>query len=313
MVLRKVVSVSIALSFIIVLATGIWSYFTPYSRVVATLHTAFGVVFTAGVALHLKHNFRALKAYSKGKIILWIPVLMLLLVGAAYFQMEPFRALMDVGARFKAIQPQKISPSMYEVIEMNMDKDIAISVDVLRSEHYWHPQMAIWVEDENGNYLETLFVSKATAKRLFFGGRSKYNFKTFDQSKGASSDYRRVNALPVWSHKRGVQYADGLYVPSNEDHFPDAITGETITDNFKLLTSMDRSSKFRLKIELNVAFDDNEFYSEFDFPDDDVYHSGTGQLGQPSIVFDTLIDLEDGTKYYLMTLIGYDFQQIGKY
>ena len=59
------------------------------------------------------------------------------------------------------------------------------------------------------------------------------------------------------------------------------------------------------RVELNVAFDDNEFYSEFDFPDDEVYHSGTGQLGQPSIVFDALIDLEDGKNYYLMELIGH--------
>ena len=60
-----------------------------------------------------------------------------------------------------------------------------------------------------------------------------------------------------------------------------------------------------LNIEINVAFDDNEFYSEFDFPDDDTFHNGTGQLGQPSIVFNTAIDMKDGKDYYLMELIGH--------
>ncbi len=39
-------------------------------------------------------------------------------------------------------------------------------------------------------------------------------------------------------------------------------------------------------------FNDNEFYSEFDFPDEEVYHNGTGQLGQPSMIFETAIDFK---------------------
>ena len=54
-----------------------------------------------------------------------------------------------------------------------------------------------------------------------------------------------------------------------------------------------------------MAFDDNEYYSEFDFPDDDVFHSGTGQLGQPSIVFEASVDMNDNKDYYLMELIGH--------
>ena len=51
--------------------------------------------------------------------------------------------------------------------------------------------------------------------------------------------------------------------------------------------------------------DSNENYSEFDFPDDDVFHNGTGQLGQPSLIFQTEIDMNDGKKYYLMELQGH--------
>ncbi|WP_299554536.1 hypothetical protein [Seonamhaeicola sp.] len=305
MTLRKVISLSIALCFMIVLVTGILSYGTPYTKTVATLHTVFGLLLAAGVGCHIVNNFRSLKMYSKGNLILWIAVIVLVFAGGAYLQVEPFGSMMDFGAGLKATGKQEINPTTYEIIEMNLDKEVAISIDLLKSEHYWHPQMAIWTEDEHENYLETLFVSKATAKGLFFGGRTKQNFKAFDASKDAIGDYRRVNALPVWSHKRGVQYADGMYVPSTTDNFPDAITGETITSNFKLRTSINKNTRLRLKIELNVAFDDNEFYSEFDFPDDEVYHSGTGQLGQPSVVFEAFIDLEDGKAYYLMELIGH--------
>lgn len=305
MTLRKIISLSIGLSFIVLLVTGILSYFNTYSRTVATLHTVFGILFTLGVAFHLKNNFRSIKRYSKGKIIFFVSLVILLFFSAAYFQIEPFNSMMNFGSKLKANKKKEINISEYEIIEMNTTKDVKISIDLLRSEHYWHPQMAIWIEDRKGNYLETLFVSKATAKGLFFGGRSKENFKKFDKSSINNVEYRRVNALPIWSHKRGVKYSDGMCVPSSKDDFPDAITGETIKDNFKLNSSTNNYSKFNLRIELNVAFDNNEYYSEYDFANDKVFHSGTGQLGQPSIVFDAQIDMNDEKQYYLMELVGH--------
>ncbi|WP_106790782.1 hypothetical protein [Aquimarina sp. Aq78] len=302
---RKIISLSIAISFIVLLSTGVLSYFKEYSRVVATLHTIFGLLFSLGIVFHLKNNFRSIKIYTKGKpIVLILFISFLFFIGASY-QVTPFTELMDFGATQKAISKKELNLTSYQIVEMNMANDIQLTIDLLRSEHYWHPQMAVWLEDENSNYIETLFVSKATAKGLFFGGRSKDNFKNFDENKDASGDYRRVNALPVWSYKRDVQYPDGLYVPPSNNPLPDAITGATILDNFKLLSSVKNLSKFKLKIEINVAFDDNEYYSEYDFPEDGTFHNGTGQLGQPSIIFETFIDMNDDKKYYLMELIGH--------
>lgn len=305
MTYRKIISLSIGISFITVLITGILSYFQAYSRSTATIHTVFGILFSLGILFHLKNNFRPLKMYIKGKLVVFILLIGTLFFLATFYETSPFSELMNFGAKQKTTTEKELNRSTYEVIQMNMSNDIQLSIDVLRAEHYWHPQMAIWIEDEHGNYVETLFVSKATARGLFFGGRSKENFKNFDENKDASGDYRRVNALPVWSHKRNIKYADGLYIPPSNNVLPDAITGATIVDNFQLLSSIHKMLKFKLKIEINVAFDDNEYYSEYDFPDDETFHNGTGQLGQPSIIFDTAIDLNDDKDYYLMNLIGH--------
>lgn len=305
MTFRKVVSLSIAFSFIVLSVTGILSYFQAYSRITATIHTVFGILFSIGVLFHLKNNFQPIKKYSKGNLIFAVLALVALFFTGAFFQTEPFLSFMDFGANLKASSNKEVNLSAYEIVEMNLSKEVQLNIDLLRSEHYWHPQMAVWVEDTLGNYVETIFVSKATAQGLFFGGRSKNNFKEFDGKKEAVGDYRRVNALPVWSHKRGVTYPDGMYVPTKEDPLPDAITGATIIDNFKLLSSIDSMASFILKVEINVAFDDNEYYSEYDFPEDEVYHNGTGQLGQPSIIFESLIDLRADKGYYLMDLIGH--------
>ena len=302
---RKIVSLSIALSFIVLLATGILSYLKEYSRITASLHTTFGLLFSMGVAFHFSNNFRSIKTYSKGKTFFVLFAIGILFFYGAYSQIGPFKSLMDFGTKLKANSEKELNLLEYEIVEMEMNKNVQLTIDLLRSAYYWHPQMAVWIEDTLGNYVTTIFVSKATAKGLFFGGRTKENFKEFDQKKDAIGAYRRVNALPVWSHKRGVQYEDGMYVPTNNKPLPDGITGATIINNFKLLSSIDSIAQFKLKMELNVAFDDNEYYSEFDFPDDEIFHNGTGQLGQPSIVFETQIDSKDDKNYYLMNLIGH--------
>lgn len=302
---RKIISLSIALSFIVLFVTGILSYFRDYSKVIATLHTVFGILFSLGVLFHFKNNFRQIKTYGRTKLLGLILLLVSLFFAGAYFQTRPFTDLMDFGSSLKAADTKELNYSEYEIIELNLDNEIQLTFDLMRAEHYWHPQMAIWVEDSLGNYQETLFVTKATARGLFFGGRTKNNFKTFDEDKKVVQGYRRVNALPVWSHKRGVKYDDEMYVPTRGNPLPDAISGATLTDNFNLLTSIAHSEKFVLKLELNVAFDDNEYYSEYDFPDDDTFHNGTGQLGQPSIIFKTQIDMEESKEYYLMDLIGH--------
>lgn len=302
---RKVVSIAIGLSFVILFVTGILSFAMPYSRSIATLHTVFGGVFALGVLFHITHNFRLLQSYIKEKGALFIGLTVAVVFLGAKYEMPLFQQFMDFGARVKSGSESPVTHNGYELVEMNTKKGTKITLELLRGKHYWHPQMAVWIEDEAGDYVETLFVSKATAKGLFFGGRNKTNFKTFDHKKQRSNTLRRVNALPVWSHKRGKRYEDGLFVPTRDQPLPEAIAGETLTDSFVLSASTELHAKFYLRVELNVAFDDNEYYSEYDFPEDETFHNGTGQLGQPSIIYSALVDKFDGKAYYLMDLVGH--------
>ena len=295
------------MSFLILFITGILSFFSEYTRTVATLHTVFGLIFGVAAFFHIANNILSLKKYAKGILFPMVLFVIASFFLSAYYQISLINSLMNYGAKLKAQAGTTTQSSDYEIIELNTKNDIQLSLDLLRGEHFWHPQVAIWTEDTLGNFQNTLFVTKATAKGIFSGGRTKDNFKTFDSEPTTSdgSEYRRVDALPVWSHKRGVQYSDGMYAPTADQPLADAITGATPLENFKVNTSIKSASKFILKFEINVAFDDNENYSEFDFPDDDVFHNGTGQLGQPSLIFQTEIDMNDGKKYYLMELQGH--------
>lgn len=221
----------------------------------------------------------------------------------------PVNTLLDRKAKNRANTDSKNTYS-YQINDYSNGKSPFITVDFLKGEHFWNPQIAIWIEDSNGKYLSTLWVTTSTAKGIFYGGRSADNFKDFDGAKThESTHFRRVNALPHWSHKRSIFAKDGELVPHPDNPLPDAISGATPTDNFIFKTDLDKKialpDQFIIKLEVNVAFDQNEYFSEYDFLEDTVYHSGTGLLGQPSLIYEARVSKSDSIPYYVMSIVGH--------
>ena len=232
-----------------------------------------------------------------------------LLFTSAYFEWGPVKMMMDQKAVRNTQATGDVIYANYEVIDHSNGKPPFLTVDFLKGKHFWNPQVAIWLEDSTGKYLETLLVTTSTAKGLFYAGRSATNFKESDEEKTERSEpIRRVDALPYWSHKRGHRYSDGFFSPPPDDPLPDAITSATPKSNFLFTTeneSVSSLSVFRIRIEINVAFDENEYFSEYDFPEDSLYHGGTGLLGQPSLIYGTTITKKDQDRYYVLTLLGH--------
>lgn len=59
------ISLTVALSFVVLSVSGILSFFLPFSRTVAAIHTVFGFLFFIGVIPHVVNNFRSLKSYIR--------------------------------------------------------------------------------------------------------------------------------------------------------------------------------------------------------------------------------------------------------
>ena len=96
----------------------------------------------------------------------------------------------------------------------------ALTFDFQKGKAHNHPSFVLWAEDMNGNYLQTLFISKAVGVSIYTHG---------DPSSGhwEPGKIRRPASLPYWAHKRGVKEKDGLYVPSADNPIADAYTGAT--------------------------------------------------------------------------------------
>ncbi|MFC2090320.1 hypothetical protein ACFLT1_06045, partial [Bacteroidota bacterium] len=158
-----------------------------------------------------------------------------------------------------------------------------------------HPLMAIWIEDEESSYIQTLFVAESLGKGIFQHGDAT-------SGKWLPADIRRPAALPVWSHSRGVKEPDGLFVPTPEHAIPDAYTGATPQISFALQTRLDkpRNDKFYVLFEVNQTWDWNEYWTNNKFPDDAVYKTSC----QPSLIYRALVDPSDEVMEYTMELVG---------
>ena len=73
------------------------------------------------------------------------------------------------------------------------------------------PQFAVWIEDTEGRYLSTVFVT----------------YKIATEGWLSNNGNRRKEALPYWCYQRGCVYEDGLLLPTKENPLVDGITGAT--------------------------------------------------------------------------------------
>ena len=209
-----------------------------------------------------------------------------------FFRIIPLIALLGCasqrGMESESIVIQTFPENAVREVEIEFQKGRAFN----------HPSFAVWIEDPEGNYIETLYVTAYVAK-------GRYGFGEIEPGKWKNEpgDARRPATLPYWAHKRNIKAPDGLYIPSPETEVPDALTSATPHNNFRLetATSFLGTKKFRVLMEINQAWDANEFWFNDKFDGDLNYF---GSL-QPALVYAVMVDPEDEETELYLNPIGH--------
>ena len=132
------------------------------------------------------------------------------------------------------------------------------------------PQFAVWLEDVDGKYLSTIYVTEKIAT----------------QSWVSSDGNRRKEALPHWCYQRGMVYEDGLYLPTKNEPITDALTGATPKSNKEIqLKLADFTTPVVIKAEFNHSIDFNEFFPKSAKVGDENYSGGEMGSGQPAVIY----------------------------
>ncbi|MDD3196379.1 MAG: hypothetical protein PHU68_11385 [Paludibacter sp.] len=158
-----------------------------------------------------------------------------------------------------------------------------------------HPLIAIWLADEKGNYIQTLYVAESIGKG---------NFRRVDHSTGKwqAGEIQRPAALPFWGHQRGIKNEFGNYLPTPEAPVVDAYTGATPPGSFdyQLTTEKKLEGRYQLFVEINQSWDWNEFWFNAKFPEDKDYKTSC----QPAVIYQAWIDTRSSNRQAELKAIG---------
>jgi hypothetical protein len=205
-----------------------------------------------------------------------------------------FLVLVLIFSACKTSQVQAPPPDLYSY---NTDAEgPSIRIEFTKGEEHNHPLMAIWIEDLQGRFVQTIYVAESIGKGVFKHGDAS-------TGKWLPGEIRRPAALPVWSHQRGIQAEDGLYLPTTQNPVPDAYTGPTPPQSFVIESRVEDKDlrEFLVFFEINQTWDWNEYWTNNKYPDNDEYKTSC----QPALVYKAVVNLDDEQKEYRMRLIGH--------
>jgi len=172
----------------------------------------------------------------------------------------------------------------------------SVELEMVKGKANNHPTFAIWIEDTAGKYIQTLFVTRAYGQGIFeHGDNSGGNWKP--------GEVNRPAALPYWTHKRGTTDENGSLVPTPRNKVPDAYSGATPPGSFRLISRTDQllAGTVRLMMEINQAWDWNEYWTNNLYPDDLDYKASC----QPAVVYSALINFDKPGEKYNMKPVGH--------
>jgi hypothetical protein len=168
------------------------------------------------------------------------------------------------------------------VIQMDSDRNgstLQLSFEAGKSHN--HPLMAIWLADESGHFIETLYVSESIGKGFF-------KHAEVEAGKWLPGAVLRPAALPYWVHQRNIQNEDGMLMPTAEHPEVDGVTGATPSASFIMMlkTTKPLHGVYKVMMELNQSWDWNDYWYNDKYPDDHDYMTSS----QPALVYEAPIN-----------------------
>ncbi len=220
---------------------------------------------------------------KRHSVLILLPVLLMTLSFSACKQSESSTKTAD--------EPQRIFKPFGE-------EGTSFQIDFEKGTAHNHPSLAIWLENLDGEMIQTLYVTKSVATGFYAFGDAG-NGKWLKEPGAA----KRPASLPYWLHRREMANSTNEQLPSLQNPVPDAYTGATPAASFELKTIPFEQlpSKFKLLVEVNQPWDWNAYWNNSRFEGDPNYSSSA----QPSLIYAVTVDMEDDFTVYHLNPIGH--------
>lgn len=180
-----------------------------------------------------------------------------------------------------------------EVIEANINgKGFSFEIDFTAGKGHNNPSFAIWIETMDEEFVQEIFVTKSVSTGIY-----RYADATSGKWEAGAKMYHAT--LPYFIHKR----TSNAEIPTTDKPVIDAYTGATPKEDFLLKTKSDAriKGKFRIVMEINQAWDFNNYWHNAKYPEEKEYRNSC----QPSLIYSVTIDSENLMEEYILNPIGH--------
>jgi len=292
--MRHLVNFGLLFSFSALSVTGVLAYLRPFSITVTQIHIIAGFVTLVLVLMHLLARLPYFKnRITKGRqgaslriqVILFGTVFGFLVYGSVS-SIPPASWLIDNSYEHRNSSQIVRSSSLvgfeepaqhrkWIVRKSQDDNGSGLSIYLsFQEELNPMPSIAVWAESTTGSMIETIFLEQSLA---YSEVPLWEDYKT-----------QRSHILPLWRHRYTL--LSGIK-PSGE---VDAVSGATESHQFALDPYFEKGkgNEFILCVEINAPEDITEKFSD-------------PILGQPSLLYTSLIDVDREDPYYLFELTGH--------
>jgi hypothetical protein len=192
--------------------------------------------------------------------------------------------------------PKVVEPA-FTLIETNVDKPGAdLEITFNRGKTLNEPTFVFWIEDLEGNYIETLYITRYFGSGIYAriplgGGRYKAG-----QSRAA-----RRSALPHRLHQPAKKEGK-VMIPSPDQPLPDGITSATPQGDFVIHAKALKPlpPRFKIMFEINQPWDFNKYWNNTLYPDFDYQASS-----QPALVYSATVDQSQKNTVFFLEPIGH--------
>ncbi len=168
---RRFISLSTALTFVVLAVTGVLAFIQPFSIGIIGLHALMGFVFVLLIGLHVFNNSRPLASYLRSKALWGTFALTSALTALFWWQPAPVKTILGWSGN--------LGPAMerFEMREDGMVFEYAPSPDykmrlTVQPGPSFHtqppPQVAIWLENQGGYHIKTLLAPGASVETPYW-------------------------------------------------------------------------------------------------------------------------------------------------
>ena len=233
---RKTINLMVAMTFSVIIISGIMAFFLPFSIITTGSHAMMGFVFIFLIALHVSNNLKGFrKSLSRNNCIFALSST-IILTALFIWQPKPVKYVLALSNNMGAALDRFDMKNDGLIYHYSPAENYKLKLEVRAKKNFdpkSPPEFAIWLENKSNYHIKTLHAG-STADQLPYWS---WKVKEYEKAKNEADSKKEVDTVSGATPNSSFDARDYILPERNKE-------------------------PFYLLVEINQKGDSNEFYKD---------------------------------------------------